>query len=87
MWFENNGKTVVRASAGIFYDRTPLEIAYQSAVFDGSQTPFVTMWADRLCAQNSTPTGDPTLFNAPNVFQGIVAHWVVRNRSSGMAER
>lgn len=69
----NNGKTVVRASAGIFYDRTPLEIAYQSAVFDGSQTAFVTMLGGSPCAQNSTPTGDPTLFNAPNVFQGIVA--------------
>jgi len=69
----NNGRTVVRASAGIFYDRTPLEIAYQSAVFDGSQTPFVTMLSGAPCAQNSTPDGDPTLFNAPNVFQGIVA--------------
>jgi len=68
----NNGKTVVRASVGMFYDRTPLEIAYQSAVFDGSQTPFVTMLGGPPCAQNSTPTGDPTLFNAPNVFQGIV---------------
>ncbi len=69
----SDGKTVVRASAGLFYDRTPLEIAYQSAVFDGSQTPFVTMLGGPPCAQNSTPTGDPTLFNAPNVFQGIVA--------------
>ncbi|MGC2326990.1 MAG: carboxypeptidase regulatory-like domain-containing protein, partial [Candidatus Sulfotelmatobacter sp.] len=69
----NNGKTVLRASAGVFYDRTPLEIAYQSAVFDGSQTPFVTMLGGSPCAQNSTPDGDPTLFNAPNVFQGIVA--------------
>jgi hypothetical protein len=57
----------------MFYDRTPLEIAYQSAVFDGSQTPFVTMLGGAPCAPNSTPTGDPTLFNAPNVFQGIVA--------------
>ncbi len=69
----NDGKTVVRASAGMFYDRTPLEIAYQSAVFDGSQTPFVTMLSGSPCTQNSTPDGDPTLFNAPNVFQGIVA--------------
>jgi hypothetical protein len=68
----NNGKTVVRASLGMFYDRTPLEIAYQSAVFDGSQTPFVTMLGGSPCAPNSTPDGDPTLFNAPNVFQGIV---------------
>ena len=70
----NDGKMVVRASAGIFYDRTPLEIAYQSAVFDGSQTPFVTMLGGSPCAPNSTPDGDPTLFNAPNVFQGIVAN-------------
>ncbi|MFZ0958485.1 MAG: carboxypeptidase regulatory-like domain-containing protein, partial [Candidatus Sulfotelmatobacter sp.] len=69
----NDGKTVVRASAGVFYDHTPLEIAYQSAVFDGSQTPFVTMLGGSPCAPNSTPDGDPTLFNAPNVFQGIVA--------------
>jgi hypothetical protein len=68
----NDGKTAVRASFGLFYDRTPLEIAYQSAVFDGSQTPFVTMLGGPPCAPNSTPTGDPTLFNAPNVFQGIV---------------
>jgi len=70
---KNDGKTVVRASAGMFYDRTPLEIAYQSAVFDGSQTPFVTMLGGPPCATGSTPTYDPTLFNAPNVFQGIVA--------------
>ena len=73
-WDPNNdGKMVVRASAGVFFDRTPLEIAYQSAVFDGSQTPFVTMLSGTPCATNSTPDGDPTLFNAPNVFQGIVA--------------
>jgi hypothetical protein len=71
---KNDGKMVVRASAGIFFDRTPLEIAYQSAVFDGSQTPFVTMLTGSPCAPNSTPDGDPTLFNAPNVFQGIVGN-------------
>jgi carboxypeptidase family protein len=70
----NDGKMVVRASAGMFFDRTPLEIAYQSAVFDGSQTPFVTMLGGSPCATGSTPTGDPTLFNAPNIFQGIVAN-------------
>jgi hypothetical protein len=70
----NDGKMVVRASAGMFYDRTPLEMAYQSAVFDGSQTPFVTMLGGSPCATGSTPTGDPTLFNAPNIFQGIVAN-------------
>jgi len=69
----NDGKIVVRASYGLFYDRTPLEIAYQSAVFDGSQTPFVTMLQGAPCQTGSTPTYDPTLFNAPNVFQGIVA--------------
>ncbi|MGA2858758.1 MAG: hypothetical protein ABSE40_17955 [Candidatus Sulfotelmatobacter sp.] len=69
----NDGKMVVRASFGLFYDRTPLEIAYQSAVFDGSQTPFVTMLSGAPCTTGSTPTYDPTLFNAPNVFQGIVA--------------
>lgn len=70
---KNDGKMVVRASGGLFYDHMPLEIAYQSAVFDGSQTPFVTMLSGSPCATGSTPTGDPTLFNAPNVFQGIVA--------------
>jgi len=69
----NDGKMVVRASFGLFYDRTPLEIAYQSAVFDGSQTPFVTMLQGPPCQPGSTPTYNPTLFNAPNVFQGIVA--------------
>ena len=65
-----DGKTVVRASYGMFYDHPPLTIAYQSGVYDGSRTPVVQMFGGTPCTA-STPLGyDPTLLNATNVFQG-----------------
>jgi len=65
-----DGKTVVRASFGVFYDRPPLTIAYQSGVYDGSRTPVIQMVGGTACTA-STPVGyDPTLLNATNVFQG-----------------
>jgi len=65
-----DGKTVVRASYGIFYDHPPLTIAYQSGVYDGSRTPIIQMFGGTACTA-STPLGyDPTLLNATNVFQG-----------------
>ena len=69
-----DGKTVVRASYGIFYDHSPLTIAYQSGVYDGSRTPVIQMFGGTACTA-STPYGyDPTLLNATNVFQGTLTN-------------
>ena len=51
-----DGKTVVRASFGMFYDRPPLTIAYQSGVYDGSRTPVIQMVGGTPCTA-STPIG------------------------------
>ena len=67
-----DGKTVVRASAGIFYDHPPLGIAYQSVVEDGSRTPTVQFFGGTPCTTSDVLAFDPTRLNAANIFQGSV---------------
>ena len=69
-----NGKTVVRASAGIFYDHPPLNIAYQSAVEDGSKTPTTIFVGGTPCTTTDTLQFDPTRLNAANIFQGSLGN-------------
>ena len=59
----NNGKTVVRASYGIFYDHPLLGLAFISDVADGSQAPQLGF------PLLGGPTTDCTL-NAASIFQG-----------------
>ncbi len=63
-----NGKTVIRASAGMFYDHPLLALAFDSDVADGSQAPQVLMVGDKP----SSACTPPTNLNATNVFQGIL---------------
>jgi hypothetical protein len=61
----NNGKTVLRAAGGMFYDHPLLAVAFNSDIGDGSQQQQATL----------LPIGgpDPTrLFNAFQVFHGTV---------------
>ena len=67
-----DGKTVVRASAGIFYDHPPMVLAYQSVVEDGSRTPTVQFFGGSPCTTSSVLAFDPTRVNAANIFQGSV---------------
>jgi carboxypeptidase family protein/TonB-dependent receptor-like protein len=67
-----DGKTVVRASAGIFYDHPALGIAYQSVVEDGSKTPTVEFFGGAPCTTTDVLAFDPTRVNAANIFQGSV---------------
>ncbi len=61
----SNGKTVVRAAAGMFYDHPLLAVAFNSDIADGSQQQQATL----------IPLGGPSptaLFNAFQVFHGTV---------------
>jgi hypothetical protein len=62
---KGDGKTVVRAAAGLFYDHPLLAVAFNSDIADGSQQQQATL----LPIGGPSPTG---LFNAFQVFQGTV---------------
>jgi hypothetical protein len=60
-----NGKTVVRAAGGMFYDHPLLAVAFNSDIGDGSQQQQATL----LPIGGPAPNG---LFNAFQVFHGTV---------------
>ena len=60
-----DGKTVIRAAAGMFYDHPLLAVAFNSDIADGSQQQQATL----LPIGGPSPTG---LFNAFQVFHGTV---------------
>ncbi len=60
-----NGKTVIRAAAGIFYDHPLLAVSFNSNIADGSQQQQATL----VPIGGPSPTG---LFNAFQVFHGTV---------------
>ena len=66
----NDGKTVVRASYGIFYDHPLLALAFDSDVADGSQAPQLILFGGAPCTAASSAS--PLNLNATNVFQGLV---------------
>lgn len=61
----SNGKTLVRAAGGMFYDHPLLAVAFNSDIGDGSQQQQATL----LPIGGPSPTG---LFNAFQVFHGTV---------------
>jgi hypothetical protein len=64
-----NGKTVVRASFGMFYDHPPLALAFDSAVADAAGAPQFA-WGGGA----PTPCTSPAAanLNATNIFQGLL---------------
>jgi Carboxypeptidase regulatory-like domain/TonB dependent receptor len=60
----NNGKTVVRAAYGLFYDHPLLAVGFNSDIADAAQQQQTT-----LLFNSPSPT---TLLNAAQVFQGTV---------------
>jgi hypothetical protein len=60
----NNGKTVIRAAFGLFYDHPLLAIAFNSDIADAAQQQQAT-----LTFNNPAPT---TFLNAAQIFQGTV---------------
>jgi hypothetical protein len=61
----SNGRTVVRAAGGMFYDHPLLAVSFNSDIADGSQQQQATL----LPIGGPAPTG---LFNAFQVFHGTV---------------
>jgi hypothetical protein len=60
----NDGKSVIRASYGMFYDHPLLALAFDSDVADGTQAPQIVLFP-------GSPGG--CALNASNVFQGFPA--------------
>ncbi|PYS20165.1 MAG: hypothetical protein DMG11_30390 [Acidobacteria bacterium] len=67
----NNGKTVVRASYGLFYDHPLLALAFDSDIADGSQAPQLAFTGGAPAACTSAAAGIANL-NATNIFQGLL---------------
>ena len=61
----NNGRTIIRGAAGIYYDHPLLAVAFNSDIGDGSQQQQATL----VPIGGPSPTG---LFNAFQVFHGTV---------------
>jgi hypothetical protein len=68
---KGDGKTVVRASYGLFYGHPLLALAFVSDVADGSKAPQVLLFPGVPCTSSSTPS--PLNMNAPNAFQGLIS--------------
>jgi hypothetical protein len=70
----NDGKTVVRASYGIFFDHPLLALAFDSDVADGAQAPQVVLFGGSPCNVVIPPlsTPSPLNLNAANTFQGVL---------------
>jgi hypothetical protein len=64
----NNGRSVIRASYGMFYDHPLLALAFDSDVADATQAPQLVL------LPGAPGTCDPSLsnLNATNAFQGLL---------------
>ena len=69
----SDGKTVVRASYGIFYDHPLLALAFDSDVADGAQAPQIVLFGGTPCG-GSSGIPSPLNLNAANTFQGILGN-------------
>jgi hypothetical protein len=71
----NNGKSVIRASYGLFYDHPLLALAFDSDVADGSQAPqlVLTPGAPGGCGLNATNAFQGLLGCLPSVFNYLPA--------------
>jgi len=69
---EGNGKTVVRANYGIFYDRAPGNLESQSLAYNANTVPLVILAGGTPCTAASTFS--PLNLNATNTFQGSLSN-------------
>ncbi len=71
----NDGKTVVRASYGLFYDHPLLALAFDSDVADGAQAPQVILFGGSPCSTAAPlSNASPLNLNAANTFQGTLGN-------------
>ncbi len=70
---KGDGKTIVRASYGLFYDHPLLALAFDSDVADGSQAPQFILFGGASCNPSGPPSPLNALnLNATNAFQGLL---------------
>jgi len=67
-----DGRTVIRANYGLFYDRAPGNLESQSMVFNSTDVPLVILAGGSPCTAASTVS--PLNLNATNTFQGSLAN-------------
>ena len=67
---KGDGKSVVRASYGIFYDHPLLGLYFLGDASDGSRTGQLLFFGTNPC--NGTGPGNPLNISATNMFQGIL---------------
>ncbi len=67
----NDGKTVFRASFGLFYDNPLLGLLFLGNATDGVGTPQLLLFGGAPCS-TAPPAFAPLTLNATNVFQGIL---------------
>jgi len=67
-----NGKTVVRASYGIFYDHPLLGLQFLAQATNGVGTPQILLAGGAPCPTSGAPS--PLNLNATNAFQGTLAN-------------
>jgi hypothetical protein len=65
-----DGKSVLRASYGIFYDHPLLGLYFLGDASDGSKSGQLLFAGGAPCSNSGTPS--PTNLNATNIFQGIL---------------
>jgi Carboxypeptidase regulatory-like domain/TonB dependent receptor len=72
-----NGKTVIRAGFGLFYDHPPLALAFLANAFDGAASTLLESAGGSPCVLTALgcSVDNPlnfTALNATNVFQGLL---------------
>jgi hypothetical protein len=67
-----DGRTVLRANYGIFYDRAPGNLQSQSSIFNSTTVPLVILAGGSPCTAGSSLS--PLNLNATNTFQGSLSN-------------
>ena len=67
-----NGRTVLRANYGLFYDRAPGNLESQSTTFNSYKAPLAILAGGAPCTAASTV--NPLNLNATNTFQGTLSN-------------
>ena len=68
----SDGRTVVRAAYGLFYDHPLLAVAFNADTADGAQSTQQILFGGSPCSPALSVTVNPACLNATNVFRGTL---------------